>query len=115
MSLSDFQKHVMLDTLDGRFISLHTADPGTTGAAELAGGGYGRLLETLGAAAAGSKTTASELLFTNLPGAAISHFGVWTAVSGGIFLWGGALDAVENVPVGDSFRFPSAQLTFFVS
>lgn len=44
MPLSNTQKHAMLDTLDGKYISLHTADPGTTGAGEVVGGSYARSL-----------------------------------------------------------------------
>lgn len=116
MALSNTQKNAMLDTLDSKFISLHTGDPSTTGANEVTGGSYARVAETLDAASGGSKTNASVVMdFTGMPAATVTHFGVWSASSAGTFLWGGALAASKTTTSGDTFRFPTSSLTFSVA
>lgn len=106
----------MLDTLNSTFISLHTGDPGTTGASEATGGSYARVASTLDAASGGSKTNAATAMeFAGMPAATITYFGVWTLVSGGTFLWGGALTASKTTASGDTFRFATSSLTFSVS
>jgi hypothetical protein len=111
MSLSDKQKNAMLDTLDGRFVSLHTGDPGTTGAHEVSGGSYMRMPENLDASSGGSKTNSAALEFAGMPAGTVTHVGFWSLGSGGVFLWGGALSAPVVVPAGATFRFPAGQLT----
>lgn len=45
-------------------VSLHTADPGTTGASEAAGGGYAAQAASWNAAASGAKTNSAGMSFT---------------------------------------------------
>lgn len=67
-------------------VSLHTADPGTTGAAEVAGGTYARVTW----AALGTAMT------LNVPASTtITHYGVWET-NGTTFLYGGTLSASET-------------------
>lgn len=95
------------------YVSLHTADPGTTGASEAGGGSYARQLASasFAAAAAGSKASNAIIDFAAMPAATITHAGVWDAVSGGNFLVGGALAASKTTNSGDTFRFASGSLT----
>lgn len=83
------------------YISLHTGDPGTTGASEVSGGSYARVVVNADggaspdwdtpASAAASHTGA--ITFAEGGGdAAVTHFGLWTAITGGTFIRGGALD-----------------------
>ncbi|QGJ90071.1 head protein [Mycobacterium phage Indlulamithi] len=74
----------------GNWISLHTADPGTTGASEATGGSYARK-QTAWGAAASALITGSQVSFTGLIAAAYTYFGVWTASTAGTFLYGFAL------------------------
>jgi hypothetical protein len=77
------------------FISLHATDPGTTGAAEIAGGSYARVATTWGAAAASSMTGSQVTI--NVPASTtVAFWGVWTLASGGVFYEGGALPASET-------------------
>lgn len=77
------------------FISLHTADPGTAGANELTGGSYGRVATTWGAVTDGSVTGSAATI--NVPaGTTITHWGLWSAGSGGTFYVGGPLSAPED-------------------
>lgn len=77
------------------FISLHTADPSTTGASEVTGGTYARVATTWGTVTAGSVTGSACVL--NVPASTtITHWGLWTLGSGGAFYYGGSLPASET-------------------
>lgn len=93
-------RDVMLDQLDtlGTHASLHTADPGTTGASEVTGGapGYARKAITWAAASAGSKTLTASVTFDVPGGVTVTHCGTWSASSGGTFRGGGALPVPES-------------------
>lgn len=79
----------------GNHISLHTADPGDTGASEVTGGTYAREATTWGTVASSAVT--GSAVTSNVPaGTTITHWGLWTAVSGGSFLYGGPLAAPES-------------------
>jgi hypothetical protein len=74
--------------LTTQYISLHTGDPGSTGASEVTGGGYARLqvtwataVDDTGGALAKGKITGGALAF-NVPAATISHYGVWNVATG---------------------------------
>lgn len=77
----------------GTRISFHTADPGTTGASEVTG--TGRPATTWAAASNGSR--AGSQVSAPIPGTTtVTHWGVWSAATGGTFLYGGALAAGET-------------------
>lgn len=78
----------------GQFISLHTADPGITGASEATGGSpaYARKSTTWSAGASDGSVAGSEVTF-DVPAGTFSHFGVWTAGTAGTFIGGGALSS----------------------
>lgn len=76
------------------WVSLHTGDPGTTGANEVSGGGYARVQTTFPAATAGS--SAGSTVIINVPaGTTITHWGRNTASTAGTFYEGGPLAAAE--------------------
>lgn len=92
------------------YFSLHSADPGYTGASELAdANGYART--ALSFAAAATKACASDTQ-TDSPAATGSdwtqatHLGLWTSgtYGAGTFIWGHALTAARTVQVGKVFR-----------
>lgn len=75
-------------------VSLHTADPGTTGASENANSGsYARLACSWNAASAGAKTNSSTLTFTTGGTVAVLYFGTWSSATygAGNYAIGGAL------------------------
>lgn len=72
----------------GASISLHTADPGTTGASEAAGGGYARQTTTW-TSGSGGALTGSQVSFT-LAAGTYTHIGLWGA---GGYVDGAALSA----------------------
>lgn len=86
------------DALNGEsdvYISLHTSSPGTTGANEVAGGSYARVATTWSSAASSSR--AGSAVTINVPASTtITHFGIWSASSGGTYKRGGPLSASET-------------------
>lgn len=92
------------------YLSLHTADPGATGASEVTGGSYARNAIALDAAAAKATANTDAESFTGMPAATVSHVGLWTASSAGTFIGGGALNASQAVPSGGTFTINAGDL-----
>jgi hypothetical protein len=93
----------------GSFISLHTGDPGNTGATEISSGGYIRQGGSF-ANSGQNPTIASNNTIVAFPAATaawgtVAYFGVWDAPTLGSFLGSGALDAPQPVNPGDQVRF----------
>jgi hypothetical protein len=92
------------------FISLHVADPGTTGANEVlvsTDSAYIRKAVVFGAAASGQSANTAALSWTANSAATtyiVTHIGVWDTVgpTGGNFLIGGALAVPETVVANSS-------------
>lgn len=104
MAFTVASRNAALDAVGGlgSYISLHTADPGTTGASEVTGGTYARVQTTWAAAASGSK--AGSQVTINVPtGVTITHFGVWSAATAGTFTFGAALSASQAFASAGSY------------
>lgn len=93
------------------YVSLHTGDPGQSGANEVSGGGYTRVSVSAEDASwdAPSGTTTRTIInaiaitFPN-PSAnwgTITHVGLWSAASGGTFKRGAALTVSRAILDGD--------------
>jgi hypothetical protein len=78
----------------GTYISAHTADPGTGGASEVAGGSYARQQTTWAAASAGARV-GSQVTIPIPAGTTVTHWGVWSAASAGTFY--GFFDMADEV------------------
>lgn len=96
-------------TVATAYISLHTGDPGDTGANEVPVGtsGYARQAGTFTAAASSATANDPLVLFTDLPAASITYAGVFDNPTGTAtnFLMGAALATGKTVNAGDSFQF----------
>jgi hypothetical protein len=92
------------------YVSLHTADPGNTGASEVTGGSYARQAGSFCAAASGALSNDANIDFTSMPAATVTHVGLWTAVSGGTWIGGGALTASKTTNSGDTLRIATGDL-----
>lgn len=106
---------VLSALLAARYISLHTADPGPTGVNEVSGNAYARIGPMSFTAAGSNPTSYSNTALTEFPIATglwgtVTHFGVWSAASGGTFLGSGALNTSKLVDVDDLARFPIGSL-----
>lgn len=92
-------RDVMLDQLTtlATHASLHTADPGITGASEVTGGSpaYARKAITWAAASGGSKALTGTVTLDVPPATTITHCGTWSALAAGTFRGGGSLAATE--------------------
>ena len=96
---SNTELNQALATTGWGFISLHTADPGTTGATEVTGGTYARVAVTWTSGTASQANTAA--LSINLPASTTAaYFGVWSAATVGTYYIGGAL--TPSVTTGGS-------------
>lgn len=100
------------------YLSLHSADPGTTGANEITGGSYARQAIIFGAASAGVVTSTDAQSFTNLPSESggCPYFGIWSASTAGTYEGGGGTTGLSVViPSGSSVSFAIGAVTASVS
>jgi hypothetical protein len=90
-------------------VSLHTGDPGSTGASEVAGGSpaYGRQGVTYTAADDGQAAIDAVEEFNIPASTTVTHFGLWTASTAGTFLGGFALSANETFTNQGVYRLTS--------
>jgi hypothetical protein len=97
------------------YLSLHTADPSTTGASECTDTNYARQPITFGSASSGVSTSNLAVSF---PGMAASQniqgVGLYTAVTAGTYKIGQA-NAIGTVGVGVHVQFASGAVTLTVS
>lgn len=123
MSISDYYENKILDHMLRAqaftppatvYVSLHTADPGETGASEVTGGSYAREAVTFAAASGGTVASSADLTFASMPAATITHTALWDASSAGNCLWTGALSASKTLQAGDTFQILSGNLTVSV-
>lgn len=99
MPYSTFLKHSWLNVIRGGgagvtftapatvYSSLHSADPGDTGASEISGGtpAYARKSITFNAPAGGSLDSSNTPVFDVPAGTTVSYVGFWDALTGGNF------------------------------
>lgn len=100
------------------YLSLHTADPGTTGAHEVTGGSYARQAITFGSAASGSQASTDSQSFTGMPAEAggCPYFGVWSASTSGTFECGGSTSGLSGaIPSGATVTFSTGGVTLSVA
>jgi hypothetical protein len=95
-------------------VSVHDADPGLTGANEIAG--TTRQPVTFGALGdgGGGRQMANDVAvtFSAMPATTVRYAGVWdSAGPGGNFLYGDALAADQIVNAGGTFEIPIGDLT----
>lgn len=88
-SLTSAEANAVLDARfknwpGGTWISLHTADPGDTGANEVVGGSYARQPIAWSTATGRSTSNSATVTWTGLPAIpSMAYCCIWTAVSGG--------------------------------
>ncbi len=100
------------------YASLHSGDPGTTGASELSGGGYARVLHNgWNAAASGSASNNGLIAFPQATAdwTQATHFWLWDAASAGNFLGGATLNTAKTVLNGDTAEFATQAITVSMS
>lgn len=90
-------------TGSGSWISLHTADPSTTGANEATGGSpaYARKQTTWTGGASDGVVAGSAVSF-DVPAGTYTHIGVWSASTAGTFVGGFALSTSTGALPGQA-------------
>lgn len=78
------------------YISLHSADPGTTGTSEITGGAYTREAVVWGTVSNSSVTSNAPATLDVPAGTTITYWGLWSALNAGTFYYGGQLPAPET-------------------
>lgn len=99
MPYSVAAKNKMLDALGVATLSLHSADPGATGANELTGGSpaYARKAVAAPAAASnGSKQVSGSVTFDVPAGSTVAFVGQWSNDATPVWLGYDATDSVES-------------------
>lgn len=94
------------------YLSLHSADPGTTGASELTGGGYVRQAYVPTAAAAGAESNTASITVPNAGTVPATHIGIWTTATVGTYLIGAALGSTVTAA---SIQFAAGAASFSAS
>ena len=89
--ISTTEANQALSTTGWSYVSLHTADPGTTGASEVSGGTYARVAVTWNSPSGGSVSNSGALSIHLPASTTASYFGVWSATTAGTYYIGGAL------------------------
>lgn len=89
-------------------LSLHTGDPGATGANEVTGGTYARVARGYGPPTAGAGNITSSATFDIPSGTTVSHWGAW---DGSTFLFGRDLDVPQTFATDGTYTLISA--TFY--
>lgn len=125
MPISTFSGNLVLDWLlddtavtrpTAWYLSLHTGDPGLTGANELVTGtdaDYVRKAITFAAAASLAKATDAGVTWTANAGATpyiVTHIGIWDALTAGNFLAYGALAVPEPVAAGGALNLAAGRV-----
>lgn len=113
----------------GTYVSLHTADPGATGANEVTVGAFPayvrRKAEGAGAmgtgwttATVGSSSNTNQLTYPSNNGAGsvtVTHFAIWDALSGGNCINSAALTTSRTLAINDILVFDVGSLVVTVS
>jgi len=95
------------------YVSVHSGDPGGTGANEQTGGSAARTNASAAFPAASSRgCTSNASVQVTCAAGTWTHFGVWSAASGGTFLWGGRLESSITTSDGNTVTFASGDLKF---
>jgi hypothetical protein len=92
------------------WMSLHTGDPGTTGANEYAG--VTRQQWNPGTASGGAISNSATLTFTTSGASAVTHIGIWDASTAGNYVIGAALSSSVTAA---SIQFAAGQASFSAS
>lgn len=99
MALTTAGKNAICDGIAaaGSWISIHTADPGSTGTNEqTTGTGTYARKQTTWASASGGSRVGSQVSITMPAGSTGAYWGLWSAQTAGTFEYGGVLPASET-------------------
>lgn len=96
------------------YLALFTADPTDAGTGtEVTGGGYARQLIAFGAPTNGAGANSGDLLFpiATANWGAITHIGIFDAVSAGNLLFHGQLTTAKTINTDDQLKVTAGDIT----
>lgn len=93
------------------YASLHTADPGTSGTAEVSGGSYARKAISWGSASAGTATSDADIVFDVPAATTITHLGYWSTSTSGTFYGFRSLDTSQTFTSNGNYTVTSGNLS----
>lgn len=93
-------------------MSLHSADPGTTGVNELTGGSYARKAPTFAVSSGGVKQLSADVVFDIPAGATVAYIGYWDTTT---FLGSNALAVAETFTNAGTFTASATDNSFALS
>ena len=97
---------------DTPYLALYTASPNAGGGGtEVSGGSYARLPITFSSITSGTMSNTASIVFSGLPNATITHYGVLNAATGGTLKVYGTLNSSAAVRDGDQVQFPVGSIT----
>ena len=116
--ISSYLKNKLLDALfrnasfsvAALYASLHTGDPGDSGASEVAGGTYSREVLSFGLASGGQAASDTLGRIDGMPVATVTHAGLWDAAIAGNWLAGNAITS-RTCAAGDAAEFAIGSIT----
>lgn len=101
---------------DTPYLALYTTDPTAAGTGdEVTGGSYIRKAITFGAISGNSISNTSAVVFTGMPAATVTHFGIRDSVTNGDLLVYGTLNAPVTTIAGDEVNFPIGNISISIS
>lgn len=119
-SLSDYLEDALRDhVLRGTpytapvtvYLALYVFATTDTGlGSEVSGGGYARQPVTFSAGAPGVAVSDTDITFTAMPAATVTHAAICDALTGGNVLLHGPLSNAKTVTVGASLTFPAGDV-----
>lgn len=105
-------KHTAYTSPTTVYCALFTSNPtDANSGTEVTGGSYARQAITFGSASSGSSTTTADLVFSGMPAATVTHFGIYDASSAGNLLYYGAFTASKTTTSGDTLTITAGNLT----
>jgi hypothetical protein len=98
------------------YLSIHSADPGTTGANEITGYTGNRPSIVFGSGGIASSTTGQTFAAMPAEAGGVPYIGVWTAATGGTYLGGGATTGLSAaIGSGATITFAIGAVTVAIS
>ena len=94
------------------YVALHTGDPGSAGTANQAAITLRQPLVLAQASIGSVALTGTQPTWTwNVTGQTLRHISVWTAATGGTFLWSVAISPERQVANNDTFTLTTCGMT----
>jgi hypothetical protein len=94
------------------YVALHTGEPGSAGTANQASITLRQPLVLAQASNGSVALTGSQPTWTwNVSGQTLRNVSVWTAATGGTFLWSVGLSTSRQVAIGDTFTLTACGMT----